>query len=327
MAHLRSSSSSSIARLSSYAGTAALAAGAVVAWARFVEPAWIQTTRTRVPWRGPRLRAVVLSDLHARPAGARRTARIVRRANALRPDLVLLPGDFVEGMDASAAKLAALRPLAGLRARLGAFAVLGNHDVDAEAISCCLHNAHIRVLENERVELDGFVVVGVGSVRRHDADPRAAFAGADPALPTMVVAHEHRALDLPAVRFDVAVTGHTHAGQGCVPFTGICPFLEPNMKPYRHGLYAHPRGGALYVSAGLGTSRVRARIGARAPRSPRSSSCLRDYCLSSHLLASMQSFAALHDAFAAHAWSDCCWHCVAPSRHCAHAWLGSPPAQ
>jgi uncharacterized protein len=64
-------------------------------------------------------------------------------------------------------------------------------------------------------------------------------------------------------RFDLALAGHTHGGQGCVPFTEICPFLEHDMKPYVRGLYDWPRGGKLYVSRGLGTSRVPARIGAR----------------------------------------------------------------
>jgi len=64
-------------------------------------------------------------------------------------------------------------------------------------------------------------------------------------------------------RFDLAMAGHTHAGQACVPFTEVCPFLEEDMKPYRYGLYDWPSGGKLYVSSGLGTSAVRTRIGAR----------------------------------------------------------------
>jgi predicted MPP superfamily phosphohydrolase len=115
------------------------------------------------------------------------------------------------------------------------------------------------------VKLEGGVsLVGLGSWRAGDSHPEAAFASVDPRAPTLVLAHNFQSLNAPSVgRFDLAMVGHTHAGQACVPFTELCPFLEYDMKPYRYGLYEWPAGGRLYVTSGLGTSGVRARLGAR----------------------------------------------------------------
>ena len=70
------------------------------------------------------VRAVLISDLHVAgpdmpPA---RLARIVAQVNALRPDLVLIAGDFISDKRASTrhySQAEAAAPLAGLRARLG----------------------------------------------------------------------------------------------------------------------------------------------------------------------------------------------------------------
>ncbi len=158
------------------------------------------------------------------------------------------------------------------------FAVLGNHDMDAaapeappheQAIREALARARIPILDNTHVVLPGGVVlVGMASYRARASDPEAAFGGVPPDAPTLVLVHNPMSLELPGVKpYDVAVAGHTHGGQACLPFTGVCPFAEEDMRRYRAGLYegddAPPGGDALYVSRGLGTSQVAARIGAR----------------------------------------------------------------
>jgi predicted MPP superfamily phosphohydrolase len=251
------------------AAAVGLAAGIVV-WARFVEPAWIETKRKRIAWRGPPMRVAFLADLHARRGDARRTARIVRRTLELAPDLILLGGDYVDGCDADPGKLAAMEPLAALHARYGVFGVLGNHDEDtsegdphrAGPIARTVQHANICLLENRHAMLpNGVAIVGVGSRRAGHVDAEQASAGLAKSTPTILVAHEPIAAARVA-GFDLALAGHTHGGQACVPFTGVCPFLEGDMKRYRKGLY-RVNGAWLYVSAGLGTSEVHARIGAR----------------------------------------------------------------
>ncbi len=254
-------------------GGAAVALGA---WAHLVEPRWLAVTKVTVPWRGPPLRIALLTDLHAGIHDRGRVRRIVHRTRMIEPELVLIGGDFVDGVDADPRKLAALEELEGLRAPQGVFAVLGNHDSDTSdgdpgrvsPIRSAVEHAGIRILANEHVTIAGAAnLVGLGSWRAGESDPAQAFTALDPDMPTLVLAHNFQSLRSPPLaqgrRFDLAMVGHTHAGQVCVPFTEVCPFLEEDMHPYRYGLYDWPTGGKLYVSAGLGTSGVRARLGAR----------------------------------------------------------------
>ena len=103
----------------------------------FIEPALRLRVRKwrikRADWNAPPLRIAVLSDLHVGEphVGLKRIAQIVKRTNALAPDLVLLLGDFAAGhkMVSRTVKIADLAPvLAGLQSRHGVYAVLGNHD-------------------------------------------------------------------------------------------------------------------------------------------------------------------------------------------------------
>ncbi len=124
-------------------------------------------------WRG-RVAALV-SDTHLghiRNVGFMR--RIVARLNGLRPDVVLIAGDMYDGTTANVEALA--EPLAALSAPLGAFYVTGNHeeftsrDQYLEAVS----KAGVRVLNNEKIELEGLQIVGVHY--REFVDP-GAFSG------------------------------------------------------------------------------------------------------------------------------------------------------
>jgi predicted MPP superfamily phosphohydrolase len=253
----------------------AAAAGAALAFfaqARWFAPRRVKLTRLRLPWRGPRLRVAFLSDLHGGSTPSAALRRAVALARAARPDVILLGGDYVEGHDAEGFKLAALAPLGELRAPLGVFAILGNHDSEpagdstprAGAVARRLGELGVELLHNRRRPLPGGVaLVGLADHLAGETDAGAAFAGADPAAPTLVLAHHWRSLGDPGLgRFDLALTGHTHGGQACLPGTGICPPHAEDMKPYRAGLYDWPGGGKLFVGRGLGMSGVRARIGA-----------------------------------------------------------------
>lgn len=246
---------------------------AVAAYAHWLEPRWRRTAVVPVPWHGPAMRVAFLSDLHAQPGEDGRMRSIAEETLALRPDLILLGGDFLEGNDADPRKLAALEPLRALEAPLGVLAVLGNHDAEEDvgdphrraAIVRRLRELGLRLLVNERVRLaNGVVVVGLGDWRAEETDASRAFAAQRPDAPTIVLMHNHQSLRSPWTgRFDLALAGHTHGGQGCVPGTSLCPFADADMKPFLHGLFDWPSGGKLYVTSGLGTSGVRARIGAR----------------------------------------------------------------
>lgn len=120
------------------------------------------------PTDAPPLTIAVLSDIHLgnRAMDEERLSRIVSEVNAARPDLVLLAGDFMVGHDAAGASERAVglqAPLSRLTARLGAVAVLGNHDhwTSPNAVRAALVRAGIPVLGNQAVRRGPVAILGI----------------------------------------------------------------------------------------------------------------------------------------------------------------------
>lgn len=251
--------------------TAALAVGL---WARFVEPYWIETTYTRIEWPGTSLRVAVFGDFHAGRAGPWLIGRAVAAVNATHPDVVLLNGDYVSGYALTPDRALALEPLRWLHPRLGTYAVLGNHDSEpyggvtprAEAISALLQAQGIAVLRNAaRIVAPGVTLIGLDELQAGNTRGATAFAGVPGNGQRIVLTHNWRALRAQGVgAFDLAVAGHTHGGQLCVPLVGVCPFAEES-RPFVSGLYRWParHDAALYVNRGIGESTVLARLACR----------------------------------------------------------------
>ncbi|MFL6690834.1 MAG: metallophosphoesterase [Alphaproteobacteria bacterium] len=214
------------------------------------------------PLRG--LRIAVITDLHA---GApyideRKIETIVHLALGLRPDLVLLAGDYVtQGVigrtDIPVEKTASL--LKPLRARLGVFAVLGNHDhwADANRISLAFRKVGIQVLMNESVQLKAtgppLYLVGIGDhVTAHDNVPLA-FRGMPKSVVALCFTHSPDVFpDLPPA-CGLTVAGHTHGGQVNLPIVGRLIVPSRFGQRYAAGLIAE-NGRLLFVSTGIGTS-------------------------------------------------------------------------
>ena len=204
------------------------------------------------------LRIVQLSDLHRGPVvGQEEIARAVARANALAPDLALLTGDYVSLSRQYAEPCAAA--LSALRAPLGRYAVLGNHDhwAGADAVAAALRSAGLTVLRNQaqRIERGGADVwlIGVDDafVRKHDL--HAALQGVPAAAFKVALMHEPDLADEIARRpVQLQLSGHSHGGQVRLP--GIGPLLLPRLgRRYPMGLY---RVGQLRLYTNRGVGRV-----------------------------------------------------------------------
>src|SRR5688572_29554120 len=146
--------------------------------------------------------------------------RVVDAVNRLRPDLVVLTGDYVGYRPEPA--LTCGRILGGLRAPV--YATLGNHDhwAGAAEVGAAFEAVGITVLRNEwrAVSLGGesLYIVGLDDMhtRNHDADR--AFAGLPETGPTILLTHVPEGADLPhARRAHLALSGHTHGGQVQIP--------------------------------------------------------------------------------------------------------------
>ena len=255
-------------------------------------------------WRGgPDLRIVAIADVHAcepwMPES--RLHAIVARANELKPDLVVLLGDYKSGHRFKLGQVANDRiagAFAKLETKIGAYTVLGNHDwwedrrlqftrKGPTPVGRAFERVGIPVLENNAVRLTHngkpFWLAGLGDQwafyidRRKDPyNGRFGFQGIDDLpktlkslkddAPAILLAHEPDIFAEVPERFALTLSGHTHGGQ--VQVFGWAPKI-PSRYGYRY-MYGHVAEPAfkvgaperhLIVSGGLGCSGAPIRFG------------------------------------------------------------------
>lgn len=194
------------------------------------------------------LRLVQISDVHVGPLLRRDwVGHVVATMKSLKPDLIAITGDLVDGRVAELQEHVA--PLGELEARYGVFFSTGNHEYYSGVREWIAHlpKLGVRPLMNERVEVaPGLEIAGI-------EDPTGApdlpgtVAGRDPKKALILLAHQPRQFG-EAARHGVGLTlsGHTHGGQ-IWPFSWIVALAQP----YLAGL--HRKGESqLYVSRGTG---------------------------------------------------------------------------
>lgn len=213
----------------------------------------------------PPLRVAFASDFHAGPTTHDALLDLAcERLAELRPDLLLLGGDFVSFNAACVDRLA--ERLGQIPAPLGRFAVLGNHDwwTDPQHVTRRLEEAGIRMLTNRSARLDAphddLWVCGLDDWLLGEPDAGAALAGTTGLR--LVLMHEPSTLlDLGDAPFALALCGHTHGGQIALP-GGIAPVVPAGRLSRRYvgGRYALAGGRTLIVSRGVGFSTVPVRL-------------------------------------------------------------------
>lgn len=209
------------------------------------------------------LRVAVLSDLHAGAphVDERKVARLVACVNRSRPDLVALLGDYIDpavAFGTPVAPEAIAAQLARLRAPLGVVAVLGNHDWahGGARIGACLRDAGLIVLENEALAVgERLWIAGVGAETERRADPATALESVPENDAVLMLSHNPDVFPRVPARVALTLSGHTHAGQVALPV------LRAGYIPSRFGArfaqgHLVERGRHLFVSAGIGTSRL-----------------------------------------------------------------------
>ena len=203
-------------------------------------------------------RVAQISDLHVGPTiGADFARMVVDTVNGLKPDLVALTGDMVDG---SVEHLSSgVAPLADLKATNGVFFVTGNHEYYSGVRAWCGKMADLgaRVLLNEhhliergagRLLIAGVTDLSAGRmVPSHKSDPAAALAGAPEHDVRILLAHQPNSCRAAERHgFDLQLSGHTHGGQ-MFPWNLLVRFAHV----FDRGL--HPFGaGWVYVNTGTG---------------------------------------------------------------------------
>ena len=246
-------------------------------WARLgyayhVEPTWLRVNRIDMPVRGlpeslSGLKIAQLSDFHHGPhipPGYLEEA--IARTAAEKPDLIALTGDFIDrGPDhvRAAAKL-----FRHLKAPLGVFGVLGNHDFSVHTargarrhpelhrtVADSLGAEGVEMLRNRSVRVGKgggeLLVAGVDDLWSGESDLDAAFDSASRETPRVLLAHNPQSVDqLGAHRADLILSGHTHGGQ--INWPGVGPlFLGKSARRWAAGLY-QLEDTRLYVNTGVG---------------------------------------------------------------------------
>jgi predicted MPP superfamily phosphohydrolase len=249
-----------------------LAAGAATAAAVGIEALWLEprrvtVTRHRVGSGSRPLRVVQLSDLHLDGIHQFETD-VASTVSSLAPDVLVLTGDSIDKRD----RLPVLGEfLELLDAETPKYAVLGNWDywsgAPVKELRAVYDRQHCRLLINETAVFDNdgrsMQISGVDDLLGGAPDVRS-LTLLDRDGSHLLLAHcpayRERVEREAAGRFTCMLSGHTHGGQ--IRFFGYAPVLPRGSGGYVSGWYGGQLRMPLYVSRGIGTSLLRARLGA-----------------------------------------------------------------
>ena len=250
----------------------AAAAGSALMLYGLFEARWVRIRREvfvhpKVPDSMEGVCIALISDLHFGGGFTKaRLGRLVSRINGLNPDLVLIAGDFVERREDIDACFGVL---AGLRAPMGCFGVLGNHDHRAGGpeVEGAMERAGIGCLENRgfRLERSGgrIRLAGFRNERGGGPDPAAALGNVSEEAFTMVLTHDPDEVDaFEDPRVPLILAGHSHGGQ--ITLFGLwAPFTSSRFGQKYRGGWVRERGRSILVTRGVGTTKLPLRFFAR----------------------------------------------------------------
>lgn len=228
----------------------------------------IRTTRVTVKlsnlpkaWEG---RTVALvTDLHlGHVSGPVFLRRVISRLRATQPDAILISGDMFDGSTIGLDRLVA--PWKNFSAPRGIFYVTGNHDEFSarEIYLRAVAATGIRVLNNEKVVIDGLQIVGVHdseATDTHELRSILRHSRIDRSSPSILLAHQPAQLAVAEEEgVSLQLSGHTHRGQ-VWPWNGLVLRIYGRFAYGLHRL----RSLQVYTSSGVGTWGPPLRVGTK----------------------------------------------------------------
>jgi hypothetical protein len=238
-------------------------------WAFWFEPSRFITTKTNIAL--PRwsqqcngLKIVILSDLHVGSPhnDLNNLSKVVEATNALHADLILLAGDYVihEVMGGTFVKPEPIaHELKNLTAKLGVYAVLGNHDwwYSAPRVQAAFKQEGIPLLDNAAIRIQNgscdFWLAGIGDYWMGQHDINKALRPIPDTATVLAFTHNPDIFyELPN-RISLTFAGHTHGGQVNLPVLGR--LIVPSRYGEKFAIgHISEGGGNMFVTTGIGTS-------------------------------------------------------------------------
>lgn len=215
------------------------------------------------------LNIVMISDIHMGDIiGEKRISGIIKKAESLNPDMVLIAGDIFDGDYNNVENINAIEEdFKNLKSTYGTFACLGNHDsvsIAPKIVDFC-KGAHITLLQDEYVNIDDKLIIAGRNDKSWRADNgnmrsnmKEVIQDVPSDKPIIMLDHQPSSIkEAEECKVDLLLCGHTHKGQ---LFPGNIITKELNIIDY--GQLASEGFNAI-VSCGVGTWGPPMRIGSR----------------------------------------------------------------
>ena len=247
-------------------------AAAALADAFLIEPNFSSITyrNVRVPYLPTALnglKVVHLTDFHYKPdKDASLMDGVIEKVNALKPDLILLTGDYIDGDYPDVDPLIA--QLKKLKAKHGIYASMGNHDGwenNGDHYRKKFEAIGIGFLINQNTKLsiqgEALHIAGTDFVWNGRPNPLETLKGIPPLAALITLVHEPDYFDTMLRHRDhhLQLSGHTHGGQCRVPLINYAPRKVSYGKKYIYDTY-QKNDSSIWVSKGIGTTGIRVRF-------------------------------------------------------------------
>jgi len=206
-------------------------------------------------WDANEFRVAILSDVHMnRPRVTDLAVEAANAALAEKPDLILMPGDFLNFSDET--RLKNLKQFLDVftGAKCPVLATLGNHDYSCYRPRLLIREfaqSSVKLLRNEIVDVQGVSVVGFDDALYKLHKPQILESGRQ-SKSLISMLHEPDYVDEMPTHVSLQISGHSHGGQVCLPF-GVPVHTPYGAWKYIDGYYPDAKT-PLFVTRGVGTT-------------------------------------------------------------------------
>ena len=229
----------------------------------YLETRWIKLTKieinsTEIPDSFDNIKIVFISDIHHGPyLSIGRVEKLVNRINKLKPDLIVLGGDYVHRDPKYI--IPVFDELLKLKSKFGIYAVLGNHDhwENAELSRQMMERNGIKICDNKsfwvRIAQDRIKIGGVGDLWEDNQILANTILDVKEKDYCILISHNPDYIEnLKTDLVDLTLSGHIHGGQ--ITFFSIWAPIVPSKygQKYRYGLKTFGKMKS-YISSGIGT--------------------------------------------------------------------------